>query len=69
MMKLTTIVSIGDAHTAANDASPLEGSVVALVADVNDGGGVDEGVANDTFAVAFFAEASDGDAGLLAAHD
>lgn len=32
------------------------------------GGGVDEGVADDAFAVAFFAEAAYGYAGLFAAH-
>mgnify|MGYP006203657845 CR=1 FL=1 len=34
----------------------------------HDGGGIDEGVADDAFAVAFFAESAQGYAGLFAAH-
>ena len=36
---------------------------------MDDGSGIDEAVADDAFAVAFFAEAAEGYAGLLAAHD
>ena len=64
----SAIVRITNPRTAANHAPPLVGPVVALVADSNEGTGPDVRVAHHTFAVAFFAEAPDRDAGLLAAH-
>ena len=67
-MRLTAIISVRNAHAAADHASSLEASVIALVANMDDGGGIDEGIANDAFAIAFFAQAADGDARLLAAH-
>jgi len=66
---LLAIISIGDTNTATNDTPSLEGAVIALIANVDDGGGVDEGIANDAFSIALFAEAPDGNAGLFAAHD
>jgi len=66
---LPAIISIRNTYTATDDTSSLEGAVITLIASVNDGGGVDEGIANDAFTIAFFAKASDGDAGLFAAHD
>jgi hypothetical protein len=35
---------------------------------MDNGGGVYEGITNDAFAIAFFAEAAEGDAWLFAAH-
>ena len=66
---LSTIIGIRNTRTAANHAPPLVAPVVALVADSNEGTGPDVRVADHTFAVAFFAEAPDGDARLLAAHN
>ena len=63
----SAIVRIGNPRTATNHAPPLVAPVVALVADPHEGTGPDVRVAHHTFAVAFFAEAADGDAGLLAA--
>lgn len=66
---LTAIIRVGHPHAAAYDAPPLEGAVIALVANVHDGGGIDEGIADDALPVALLAEAADGDARLLPAHD
>jgi len=66
---LPAIISIGNSHASAHHASSLEGTVIALIANMDDVGGVDEGVAYDAFAIALFAEPADGDAGLLSAHD
>ena len=65
----SAIVRITNPRTAANHAPPLVGPVVALVADSNEGTGPHIRVADDAFTVALLAEAPDGDAGLLAAHD
>ena len=65
----STIIGIGNPRTAANHAPPLIRPIIALVADSNEGTGSDIRIAHHTFAVAFFAEAPDGDARLLAAHD
>lgn len=40
----------------------------AFIADTDEGGGAHVAVTDRTFAVAFIAETTDGDAGLLAAH-
>ena len=53
---------------AAHDAFVLVVAEGAFVADADEGGGADVAVADGAFAVAFVAEAADGDAGLLAAH-
>lgn len=66
---LEAVKGIGDAFTAADDALVLIVAKGALVADTGEGGRAHIRVANGTFAVAFVAEAADGDAGLLAAHD
>ena len=66
---LLAVVGIRDTSTTADDAAALEGAVVALVADANQGAGPHVRVADHALAVAFLAEPTDGDAGLLAAHD
>ena len=65
----SAIVRVRDAGAPTNHAPPLVAPVVALVADPHQSTGPDVRVAHHTFAVAFFAEAADRDAGLLAAHD
>lgn len=65
---LETVEGITDPLAAAYDAFVLVVSEGALVADADEGCGTDVGVADGAFAVAFVAEAADGDAGLLAAH-
>ena len=65
---LTAIIGVRHAHPSADHAPPLEAPVIALVADVHDVLGIDEGVADDALSVALLAEPADGDAGLLAAH-
>ena len=52
----------------AHDALVLVIAKGALVADTDEGRGAHVAVADGAFAVAFVAEAADGDAGLLAAH-
>ena len=47
----------------------MVGAVVALVADPDQGGRAHVRVADHALALALFAEAADGDAPLLAAHD
>lgn len=54
---------------AANNTLVLVVAKGAFVADANEGGGAHVAVADWAFAVALVAEASDGDARLLAAHD
>lgn len=66
---LEAVERIRDALTTADDALVLVVAEAALVADADEGRGADVGVADGAFAVAFVAEAADGDAGLLAAHD
>jgi len=66
---LKAIKRIRDTLTTANHAFILIVPEAALVADADEGRGADVGVADGAFAVAFVAEAADGDAGLLAAHD
>lgn len=53
---------------AAHDAFVLVVAKGALVADADESCGAHVAVADGAFAVAFIAEAADGDAGLLAAH-
>ena len=65
---LPTIISICDAIPPADYAFTFKATVIALVANVHDCGGVDEAVTDDAFAVAFFAESTEGYAGLLATH-
>lgn len=55
--------------SATYDAFPLKASIVALVTDVHDCGRVHEAITDYTFAIALFAETTEGDAGLFAAHD
>ena len=52
----------------AHDALVLVVAKGAFVADADEGGRAHVAVADGAFAVAFVAEAADGDAGLLAAH-
>ena len=65
---LEAVEGVADPFAAAHDAFVLVVAEGALVADAHEGGGTHVGVADGTFAVAFVAEAADGDAGLLAAH-
>lgn len=66
---LEAVERVGDALAAADDALVLVVAKAALVADAHEGRGAHVGVAHGTLAVALVAEAADGDAGLLAAHD
>lgn len=60
---------VTDPLATAHDALVLVVSKGAFVADADEGGRAYVGVADGTFAVAFVAQAADGDAGLFAAHD
>lgn len=66
---LEAVERIRDPFAAADDTFVLIVAEAAFVADADEGGGAHVGVAYWAFAVAFVAEAADGDAGLLAAHD
>lgn len=63
------IVCITNARTSANDASSLVASVVAFITNANQRARLHIAVTDDTFTVTFFAQATDCDAWLLAAHD
>jgi hypothetical protein len=65
---LETIESVRDAFPTAHDALVLVVAEAALVADAREGRGAHVRVAHGAFAVAFVAQAADGDAGLLPAH-
>jgi hypothetical protein len=54
---------------ATHNAFALKAAVIALIADVHDCCGVHEAIADDTFAIALFAETTEGDARLFAAHN
>jgi hypothetical protein len=66
---LLAVVRVADPGTPAHDAAPLERAVVALVAELHLHMRPHVRVADDALAVALLAEAADGDAGLLAAHN
>jgi hypothetical protein len=66
---LKAVEGVGDAFAAAHDALVLVVAEGALVADARERRGAHVGVAHGAFAVAFVAQAADGDAGLLSAHD
>ncbi|WEW61170.1 Twinfilin-1 [Emydomyces testavorans] len=66
---LKAVERVADPLASADNAFVLVVSKGAFVADTNEGGGADVGVADGAFAVAFVAEPADGDAGLFAAHD
>lgn len=66
---LEAVEGVRDSLAAANDALVLVVAEGALVADAGEGRRAHIGVADGAFAVAFVAEAADGDAGLFAAHD
>ena len=66
---LFAIIGVRDALPAANCAPSLEATEVALVADFDQSAGSDVGIADDAFAVAFFAKATDGDTWLFAAEN
>jgi hypothetical protein len=61
--------SIGYAFVSADDAFIGKVSKGAFIADFDKSGGAYIGVANRAFTVTIVAEATDGDAGLLATHD
>jgi len=52
---LTTIIGIRNTDSTTNDTSSLEGSIITFIAGVDNGGWIDETIANDTFAITFFA--------------
>ena len=66
---LEAVKRVRDSFAATDDAFILVVSERAFIADAHERGGADVGVADGAFAVAFVAEAADGDAWLLAAHD
>lgn len=66
---LKAVEGITDALPATHDALILVVAEGALVADADEGGRAHVGIAHGAFAVAFVAQAADGDAGLFAAHD
>ena len=65
---LEAIKSVADPLAAAHDAFVLVVAEAALVADAHERGGAHVRVAHGAFAVAFVAEAAQGDAGGFAAH-
>jgi hypothetical protein len=65
---LEAVEGVRDALAAAHDALVLVVAEGTLVADAGERGRAHVGVAHGAFAVAFVAQAADGDAGLLAAH-
>lgn len=66
---LLAVVGVTDTGPAANDTPALVAAVVALVADSHQRRRSHQRVADDALAVAFLAEAADGDARLLPAED
>ena len=66
---LEAVKRIRDALAAAHDALVLVVAKGAFVADAGEGGGAHVRVADGALAVAFIAQAADGYAGLLAAHN
>lgn len=66
---LEAVEGVRDAFAAAHDAFVLVVAERALVADAGERGRAHVRVAHGAFAVAFVAQAPDGDAGLFAAHD
>lgn len=66
---LEAVEGVADALAAADDAFVLVVAEAALVADAHHCRGAHVAVADGAFAVAFVAEAADGDASGLATHD
>lgn len=66
---LKAIEGVADALAAAHDALVLVVAKAAFIANADLGCRAHVGVAYGAFAVAFVAEAADGDAGGFAAHD
>ncbi len=66
---LKAVEGVGDALAAAHDTLILVVAETALVADAHQRRWPHIGIAHWAFAVAFIAQASDRDAGLLAAHN
>ena len=66
---LEAVEGVADPFAAAHDALVLVVAEAALVADAHEGRGPHVRVAHRALAVAFVAEAAEGDAGGLAAHD
>jgi hypothetical protein len=65
---LEAVEGVRNAFATTYNALVLVVAEGAFVADAGERGGADVRVAHWTFAVAFVAEAADGDAGLFAAH-
>ena len=55
ILLLTAIICIRDANTTTDDTSPLERSIIALIACMHNRLGIHKAVANDTFTIALFA--------------
>lgn len=66
---LLAVVGIAHARPTANHAAALVRAIVALVADTHQRRRPHIRIADDTLAVALFAQTPNGDAGLLAAKD
>ena len=66
---LKAVECVADAFAATDNALVLVVSEGALVTDAGESGGSHVGVADRTFTVAFVAQSSERNAGLLAAHD
>lgn len=66
---LKAVERIADALATTDDALILIVAEGALVADADESCRAYVGIAHGAFAVAFVAQAADGDAGLFAAHD
>lgn len=66
---LEAVEGVRDSLAAADDALVLVVAEGALVTDADERRGADVRVADGALAVALVADAADGDAGLLAAHD
>ena len=65
---LKTVKSITDPFAAAHDTLVLVVAEGTFIADSDQSGGADVGVADGTFAVAFVADAADRDARLFPTH-
>ena len=65
---LKTVESVRDPFPAADDALVLVVAKGAFIADTHEGGRAHVAVTNGTFAITLVTEASEGYAGLFAAH-
>ena len=68
MYLLTAIIRVCDANTTTNDAPSLERSIITFIASMHYRLGINEAIANDTFAITLFAKTADGNSWLFATH-